>query len=172
MLKWTLAIIFLIISIVVAGVILTITGVIAPQEHLVNFGKSIPWLAPYIETYYIGLDTVEWSVQEEDKIQQAWTEIYKKEIELEGHQQKLKDLEARLVRQEKALMEQKDKSQSIANLATLYGKMRPEEAAPILQLLDKELVLQIILAMDVDMAATILSLLPSNLAAELSSQFY
>ena len=61
-----ISIIFLIISIVVAGVILTITGVIAPQEHLVNFGKSIPWQLRLLKLI-IGLDTVEWSVQKKIK---------------------------------------------------------------------------------------------------------
>lgn len=172
MFRWVLTVILLILSLVVASVILTITGVIHPQDKLITYAKSISWLAPYIETYYIGLESEQWSEQEQEKIDYAWVEINQKEQELAEEKQKLRDLEDRLTRQEQALIDKENKSQSAANLAALYGKMQPEEAVDILVLMDRNLVLDIILAMDDEMAADILVSLPSDFAAELSSQFH
>lgn len=172
MFRWVLAVILLILSLVVASVILTITGVIHPQDKLIDFATSIPWLAPHIEIYQIGLESQQWSDKEQAKIDSAWIEINQKEQELARQEQTLRDLDDRLTRQEQALTDKMNKNQSVASLAALYGKMRPEEVVDILVLMDKNLVLETILAMDGETAAAVFASLPSDLAAELSSQFH
>lgn len=171
MLKWTAAIITLIFTILVAGVILTITGVIHPQDTLIRLGESIPSLTPYIETYYIGRDSQQWHSEQQAAIDDAWVQIELSRDNLVQQELRLQQLSEDLDRRETALIEQQNRNLNIAHLADLYSHMHPEEAADILKLLDEELILAVVLAMDNETAAIILPLLPSDLAAELSSRF-
>lgn len=172
MFKWVAAIISLIIAVIGASVVLTITGVIQPQDAILEYSRSISWLAPHIEIYSIGQDNQAWLAEKEQEITLAWNDVENERLMLIQERQRLENLETRLDRQEQDLNNAKKINQSVASLATLYSNMRPEEAVEIMELLDSSLVLDILQTMEIETAALILSSFSPELAAELSGQFY
>ncbi len=171
MVKWLTAIYTLIISVLLALVILTVTGVIHPQAALIEYAQSIPAFAPYIETYYIGADWEKWHRQRQAELEAEKQELEHLKERLELKQRELEEFSATLARQEQTLAAARERQLNAANLAQLYTQMRPEEAVEILQLMDQALVLDILTAMDHETAALILAALSPELAAQLSSQF-
>ncbi len=171
MLKWLSAIYTLIISLIIAGVILTITGVINPQATIINYAGTMPAFAPYFETYSIGAHWQNWRQQQDVEIELARQELEEIHLELVAKEKQLEELSNSLARQEQALSDEVLKNKSVANLAHLYTEMRPEEAVAILQLMEEDLVLDVILAMDSESAALILASLPPEMAAQLSTRF-
>jgi len=176
--KWLATIYTLVISVIIACIILTVTGVIHPQELVLDCMASIPAFAPYVEAYNIGKEQESWRQQQQAELDLQIQQLVLQREELESLRQQLltwdrqlTEKENDLLRQEEALKAQQAKAKSIADLAQLYMQMRPEEAAAILKLMDNNMVLDIILAMDKETAALILVALPPTMAAELSSQF-
>lgn len=171
MFKWVAAVFSLIIALIVASVILTITGVIQPQAAILEYGHSVSWIAPHLEIYAIGQENQSWLSEKEQTIALAWSEIEDDRLILIQEKQQLEDWEARLDRQEQDLINAKSFSQSVTSLATLYSNMRTEEAVEIMELLDSSLLLDVLQSMDIETAALILASFPRELAAELSGQF-
>jgi flagellar motility protein MotE (MotC chaperone) len=169
--KWLTAIYTLIISVLIALVILTFTGTIHPQDTLIRYAQSVPALAPYVETYYIGADWEKWHGQRQAELEAEKLELEQIRTELELKQRQLEELSDRLDRQEEALAAAREKQLNTANLAQLYTQMRPQEAVAILQLMEQDLVLDILTAMDHETAAVILAALPPDMAAQLSAKF-
>ncbi|HOB08020.1 MAG: hypothetical protein WAP20_00640 [Limnochordia bacterium] len=171
MVRWLAAIYTLITSLIIAFVLLTITGLIHPQDKLIEYSKAIPAFAPYIETYYIGAQWQDWHAEKQAELGILQREIEEQRTYLQAKEEQLQNLSQSLARQEQALNEQRAKSLSAANLAKLYSQMRPEEAVAIMELMDQQLVLDVLLAMDQDTAASILAALPPSMAAQLSMRF-
>ncbi|HKM17070.1 MAG: hypothetical protein GX228_04015 [Firmicutes bacterium] len=171
MVRWLAAVYTLIISVIIAFVLLTITGLIQPQDKLIEYAQSIQAFAPYVETYYVGAQWQDWHAEKQAEFDAIHQEIEAQHQSLNAKEQQLHVLSQSLARQEQTLNEQRAKSQSAANLARLYSQMRPEEAVEILQLMDQELILEVLLAMDEETAALVLAALPRSLAAELSTRF-
>jgi len=169
--RWLAAIYTLLISLLIAFILLTVTGLIHPQDKLIEYGKAIPAFAPYIETYYIGAQWQDWHSEKLAELEALQLEMEQQRKSLLAKEQELQNLGERLARQEASLNEQRAKNQSAANLAKLYTQMRPEEAVAILELMDQQMVLDVLLAMDKDTAASILAAMPPSLAAELSMRF-
>lgn len=63
-----------------------------------------------------------------------------------------------------------EREQSMARLAKVYGAMKPAAAAPILETLDPEVVLEIISRMKDRQAAKVLASMDRGLASEISSR--
>ncbi|HHX01857.1 MAG TPA: hypothetical protein GX739_04185 [Firmicutes bacterium] len=171
MVRWLAAIYTLILSMIIAFVLLTATGLIQPQDKIIQYAQAIPAFAPYVETYYIGVQWQDWHAEKQAEFEARHQELEQQHGILMAKEQELETLRDSLARQEQALNEQRAKDQTTANLANLYSQMRPEEAVAILQLMDQQLVLDVLLAMDDETAALILAAFPPSLAAQLSTIF-
>lgn len=168
--KWILTILSLIIAICTAFTILTITDVI-PKEVVWNYAGQVSWLAPHVEIYDIGRQSQEWLLEQQKLIDSAWEEIASARTKLAADQEVLLRKENSLARQERDLTTKLESRHKIEHLADLYTQMRTNEAVRILELMDTDLILQVILAMDSETASTILAGLPPEIAATLSEQF-
>ena len=120
MVKWLTAIYTLIISVLLALVILTVTGVIHPQTALIEYAQSIPAFAPYIETYYIGADWEKWHSQRQAELEAEKQELEHLKESLELKQRELEEFSATLARQEQTLAAARERQLNAANLAQLY----------------------------------------------------
>lgn len=168
--KWILSLIALLVAISTAFVILTITDVIS-QEAVWDYAGTVSWLAPHVETYNIGKGNEEWRHEQQDLIDQAWLEIEQAKRGIFVEQDLLSSKRTSLTKQEEELFIQKEGNKKIQHLASLYSEMKPEEAVNILKIMDLDLILKIILAMDTGTASLILAGLPPEIAASLSEQF-
>jgi len=168
--KWILSILSLIIAICTAFVILTITDVI-PQEAVWEYAGTVSWLAPHVETYNIGKESQEFIAEQQERIDLAWAEIEEARQALAQEQEVMARKEASLARQERDLAAKIESRRKVEHLASLYTQMRPNEAVKILEIMDVDLILEIILAMDTETASAILAGLPPEIAATVSEQF-
>lgn len=171
MFRWLLAIVAVIIAVITAGIAFTLTGVIQPQDMLIEYAATSQAFGPYVETYRIGEESQDWlnKQQEQLDIERAALEAERSSLAAEGL--RLAELESKLKRQEQELIDRQNEQLSINRLAQMYTAMRPEEATRILELMDEDLLLAILQAMDVDDAAIILATLPAQLAASLSEYY-
>lgn len=175
--KWILVLLSLVVAILSALVIFTITGVIEPQDKLLEWAESVEWLNPYIVTYSKGLDAEQWRSEEQQQIQQAWQEIEEERSRLGQLQDEIAHEQASLQRERqqledqlRALEERQATLRSIGRLAELYQEMPTQESSRILQTLDDDLILAILLELDPRDAAEILTRFPTELAASLSNK--
>lgn len=176
--KWALVIIFFLISLITATTILTIMGIISPQETLGKWAERIPVFKPHIETYRAGLESEEWRANQYEAImeEKESIEAERKDLEIEKAHiaQQWRDLERReaaLQRQQGEFELQVKRQQNLAKLAELYEEMAAQEGARIIQELDEEDIVTILTQMDTRQASQILSILPTDLAARVSSRF-
>lgn len=169
--KLFLSILALLVAIITAAVILTITGVIHPQGLLINIAYSIDSIAPHLETYERGSDVESWQADEQRRLDEAWEQLEARNLELDRKKTQLADLETKLSIQENNLHQGLAEQQNRKKLIELYTEMTPEDAVNIFKVMDEDLALSIILGMDSRTAADILARLPSELAASLSAKF-
>lgn len=175
--RWLLAITFLIIAVIVAFSIFVATGVIDGPALFWRWGLQIHWLKPHLETYAHGQDAEAWIAQKEEEIRGQAADLDSRAAELQTLQgkldqraQQLDKRETDLAAMEAKLQAEQEQRRSVQTLAELYSGMDPADAARILQQLDREIVLDVLLQMDVYDASQILIALPTNLAAALSEQ--
>jgi flagellar motility protein MotE (MotC chaperone) len=175
--KWVLAITFLLLSIVLAFSILTITGVIDGTALLWRWASRIAWLHPHLETYSHGQDAEAWVADQEARLLARFADLESREAELQASLARLEQQAQQLTKRENdlaaweaRLQAEEENKRSVQNLAQIYSGMDPADAARILQQLDRGLILQVLLQMDSYEAAQILIALPTNLAAALSEQ--
>ena len=64
MVRWLAAVYTLIISVIIAFVLLTITGLIQPQDKLIGM-RTYSAFAPYVETYYVGAQWQDWHAEKQ-----------------------------------------------------------------------------------------------------------
>lgn len=171
MFKWVMAIFSLIFAVIVASVILTVTGVIHPQAAIAEYAHSLEWVAPHFETYKIGQDHHSWLSVQEQELAEAWKVIEQERHLLVVERERLDQLENRLNLDNQRLVDARNHNQNIASLANLYSNMRPEEASAIIKLLNPDLILDVLLAMDGETASLVMADLPPELAAQVSGEF-
>lgn len=175
--RWFLVIGLLLIAIISAFVVFSITGVIDTPALFWNAAQSISWLEPYAATYSRGLDVEGWMKEQQLEIDRQWSELHQTEEDLqsqktalEQHSQSLDQREQKLRQQEESLQREIAERRNIQRLAEIYAEMPTEEAARILEEMDQDLVLNILAEMDMRDAAMILTMFPTNLAVSLSKQ--
>lgn len=175
--KWFLVISLLLVAILVAFGIFIVTGVIDGPALFWRLGLKSAWLQPHLETYSHGKDAQNWILGQEQELQEQAADLKRREAtlelkaeELEQRAQQLDKREVELNKQQATLVAEQGQRRNVQKLAEIYTEMSPEEAARILEKLDQALVLDILVSMDVQDAATILTKLPTNLAVTLSKQ--
>lgn len=175
--RWVLAFTFLLIAVLAAFVVLSVTGVIDGPALLWSWAGRIDWLQPHLATYSRGQEAETWIAAQEAELmamladlENRYEELRASQNRLEQRSQQLDKRESELAAWEARLQAEAEHRRSVQNLAEIYSGMQPQDAAHILQELDRELVLQVLLEMDTFTAADILTLLPTNLAAALSKE--
>ncbi len=166
-----LVILALILAILAASVVFTITGVIQPQQALIRMAGTTSWLAPHVDTYMYGREYEVLFTSKQEELDQAWAALAQTEQEQARELDRLQDWEARLRRQSELIEKNQADAANVQRLAELYTEMQPAEAVRILQLLDEELLFKVLVSMDSQTASEILATLPPELAASLSSRF-
>ncbi len=175
--KWTLAIIFLIIAIVTAVVVFSVTGVIDAHALALKIARSISWLAPYVETYERGQAVEAWQTEQFGYLENIRIDLDQRELalmarerELEQREQLLERRQAELEAERENLARERASRVNVEHLAEIYTEMDPVEAARILRQMETSKVIDILSLMDARSAALILESMPTDQAASLSSQ--
>lgn len=175
--KWFLVLTLLIVAILVAFGIFVATGVIDGPALFWNVGLKTTWLKPHLETYTYGQDAEAWIQAKEDELQLQREDLEKREAalvqrneELEQKAQQLAKVESDLNKRKTGFEAELAQNRNVQKLAEIYTEMSSEEAARILEKLDQALILDVLLLMDMQDAANILTKLPTNLAVALSKQ--
>ena len=175
--KWVLVILLLLVAIVVAFSIFAVTGVIDAPALFWNLGMKIGWIEPHLKIYAIGQDSESWIAAQQEQMQLKEGELSERAAELETYEkqlqqraQELDDREATIATASARLQSDQDQRKNVQTLAALYKEMTPAESARILEKLDQELILDVLLSMDLQDAASILMELPTNLAVALSEK--
>ncbi|HKM42409.1 MAG TPA: hypothetical protein VJZ70_00265 [Limnochordia bacterium] len=175
--KWILAFFLLLLAIIVAFSIFVWTGVIDGPALFRDVGMKIGWVEPHLKVYAIGQDTEAWVESQQAELELQLKELAQREAQLlADHQQleqragQLDSREATINTQSTKLQEQEEQRRSVQTLAALYTEMDAVDVARILEKLDKKLILDVLLQMDMQDAAVILTELPTNLAVTLSEE--
>lgn len=175
--KWFLVIVLLLVAVLVAFGIFIATGVIDGPALFWKWGLKTPWLEPYLATYAVGQDAETWVSKRQGEFDELLASIQEREAalvikadELEQRSQQLDKREMEIAKQRNTLVTEQAQRQNVNRLAELYTEMPADEVANILAKLETDLILHVLLAMDVQDAATILTKLPTNLAVTLSKQ--
>ncbi|NLJ81212.1 MAG: hypothetical protein GX335_09330 [Firmicutes bacterium] len=175
--RWFVAFGLLIIAIILAFIIFSVTGVIDAPTLFWKLGLRISWLEPYLETYSRGKDIENWLAAQEEELGIRASEVEAYAQELKTQEEQLEESIQKFIKEETELLEHITKLEeelserrNIQRLAEIYTEMGAEEAARILEEAGQELALQILTWMDERDAADILTKLPTNLAVALSKQ--
>jgi len=175
--KWILAFFLLVLAIMVAFSIFVFTGVIDGPALFWDVGMKVGWVEPHLKVYAIGQDAEGWVESQQTELELKLDELEQREAQLRADRQQLDQRALQLDTREttieaaaKRLDGEQDKLKSVQTLATLYTEMGPHEAAQILEKLDRKLILDVLLRMDIQDAALILVELPTNLAVALSEE--
>jgi len=175
--KWTLAIIFLIVAIVTAVVVFSVTGVIDGPALMLRIARSIDWLAPYVETYERGQAVEAWQAEQFGYLDKIRTDLDQRELallvrekELDQREQLLERRQNELEAEREGLAKERASRVNVEHLAEIYTEMDPVEAARILRQIDAAKAIDILSLMDARSAALILESMPTEQAASLSSQ--
>lgn len=174
--RWLLVTVLLIVAVIAALGILMATDVIDGPALFWEYGPQISWLEPHLETYAAGKDSQGWINSQEEELRQQLADLQQRELELESGKMELEQRLEDLNRQEDSLGRQlaeykrlQEQQRSVATLASLYTEMTAAVAAPILAQLEQHLILDVLLSMELQDAAEILSCLPAELAVTLSN---
>lgn len=175
--KWILAFFLLLLAVIVAFSIFVATGVIDGPALFWDVGMKIGWVEPHLKVYAIGQDAEGWMDEERAELRLKLAELEELETQLKLDRQQfeqrvleLDGREASITMQANKLREQEEQRRNVQTLAALYTEMNPADVAQIIQNLDKKLILSVLLQMDMQDAADILSQLPTNLAVALSEE--
>lgn len=175
--KWLLVFGLLILAIIVAFSIFAFTGVIDAPALFWNIGMKIGFIEPHLKTYAIGRDTENWIAIQTEELQLRMIELEEQEsalatehLRLEQRAQQLDNRETTIALSAAKLGEEQELKKNIETLAALYIEMNAAEAAKIIEKLDKQLILNVLLNMETQDAASILVELPTNLAISLSEE--
>lgn len=175
--RWFLVIGLLLVAIISAFVVFSITGVIDTPALVWNAAQSISWLKPHAATYSRGLDVEGWMDEQQREIDRQLTELRQSEealqqlqTQLDQRSQLLDQREQNLNEREETLQKELTERRNIQRLAEIYTEMPVEEAARILEKMEQQLVLDILVEMDMRDAADILTMFPTNLAVSLTKQ--
>jgi len=173
--KWILVFFLLLIAIIVAFSIFAVTGVIDAPALFWDVGTKIGWIEPHLKVYAIGQDAEGWIENELLELQLKQEELDQREAQLRADRQlleqralELDSREASIETRASKVQEQEEQRRNIQTLASLYASMDAADAAQIIEKLDKDLVLRVLLQMDMQDAAVILTELPTNLAVTFS----
>jgi len=173
--KWILVFFLLLLAIFSGFIVFLATGVLDPHETVIPWVKSFSWAEPYANTYSIGRDAQAWRRQEQGAIDEKWMEITALRQEIEQREQEQNTRESRLNSREQAIEREQNELDarkreqfSVERLSQIYTEMDPVEAARILQGLERNIIIDVLLEMDIGLSAEILTIFPTELAAELS----
>jgi len=153
------------------GVILVTTGLLESAVHI-----SLPSAPGLKSNEDLAADRIKANLDSErDRIQAASermltlkTAFDVEEKVLAGQQQKIQDMVNELRAAQDEYSEERE--QSSARLAKVYGAMKPAKAAPILETLHPDVVLEIVSRMKDRQAAKVLASMDRALAAQISSR--
>ena len=175
--KWVLVIILLLVAISVAFSIFAFTGVVDGPALFWDLGMKVGWIEPHLKVYAVGQDAESWVEVQQEELQRQITELEAREARLRTNQQQLdqraEQLDAREATINEAsaqLQREQEQHRNVQTLASLYTEMTAAEAAQILEKLDQQIILDVLLTMDMQDAASILVELPTNLAVAISEQ--
>ncbi|HBN97201.1 MAG TPA: hypothetical protein DDZ66_12960 [Firmicutes bacterium] len=175
--KWVLVIILLLVAMSVAFGIFAFTGVIDGPALFWDLGMKVGWIEPHLKVYAVGQDAESWVAVQQEELQRQMAELDAREAKLRTDQQQLDQRAVQLDAREASINEafarlqrEQEQHRNIQTLASLYTEMTAADAAQILEKLDQKLVLDVLLSMDMQDAASILVELPTNLAVALSEQ--
>lgn len=168
----------LLIIIIMSVLFLTIahiTGTFKIDEFFIAKAKENPQIAEWFKTHedIVNLNTeivtLKGTISTRDEELTEFVEQMKRlKKELSLRDEKIKDLEERLID-----MQQKTTGDNVnvREMAGIYGQMKAEKAAPILQKIDDQMLVQLLKALKKDVAADILSFFPPERAAELTKVY-
>ena len=175
--KWVLVILLLLVAISVAFGIFAFTGVIDGSALFWNLGMKIGWIEPHLNVYAVGQDAEGWIAVKQEELQLEVMDLEVREAKLRTGLQQLEQRAAQLDGREASINEEfarlqqaQQEHRNIQTLASLYTEMTAVDSAQILAKLDQKLILDVLLCMDLQDAASILIELPTNLAVALSEQ--
>lgn len=175
--KWLLAFLLLLLAVVVAFSIFAFTGVIDGPALFWDIGMKIGWIEPHLKVYAIGQDAEAWIAAQQEELRLREEDLAAREAKLRAEQQQLEQRAQQLDGRETSIQVASDKLEgsqaqlrNVQTLAALYKEMTAADAAQILEKLDETLILDVLLSMDLQDAASILIELPTNLAVTLSER--
>jgi len=165
-------------------------GILAKDKFL--YFRKIPevWVEKFpLRPFSFGKEEKVQESTQQEEILLALREIQRQRKEMEREREELKNLQNHLSLQKEELREEGERlvslkkkleelieqekikqSERISWLASIYEEMRPEEAAPIMEKLDDDLVISILSQMDERQAGKILGAMEPTRATELSQK--
>lgn len=175
--RWFLAFGLLTAAVLIAFVILSVTGVIDAPGLFWQIALNSSRLKPHLETYSQGREAEEWIAGKYAELEAEKEELVAFERELKTEKERLEQEALELTKKETQLQADKaafakelNQRHNVRRLAEIYREMSADEAARLLEGAEQNLALQILTWMDERDAADILTKLPTNLAVSLSKQ--
>jgi len=173
--------------ILLVGLILLGKGILAGDKLL--YFRKIPRIWMERLPLFSSASSDKEEIDRQEEIILALKEIQKQREELRAKEEKLRKLEERLSAQKEELKREGEKllalknkleeltgqertrqSERVSWLASVYGQMRPEEAAPIIEKLNEDLAISILSQMEEREASKILGAMEDTRAAQLSEK--
>ncbi len=169
---------FLIFIVLAVGatVVLNLVGIIDLAEMGTNLLLRVPLFADYLqadeEIEYLELEisVLEEELEEaEDREREMQFRIQELEEELAAAEEENQSLEDEIDALQEALAFQEDRMEKMIDI---YGHMDPERAAAILENLGDRVLVPLMMGLDAEQAAGILSNLPPDRAANISGEIF
>ena len=165
----------IIIMLVLFLTIAQVTGTFKIDEFIIAKAKENPRIAEWFMTHeeVVSLKTEITALQQmisakDEQLSEVDQQVERLGKELTLRDQKIQDLEAQLIDIQK---KSSGDNINVREMASIYGQMKPERAAPILLEVEDQMLVQLLKVFKKDVAADILSFFPPERAAELTKAY-